>query len=428
MNKKIAVIYTAAFLTIVFGFGLSGILTPDRPLSVIENRTLSQLPAVRGESLTTRRFYQELEQYANDQIVLREPMVGLYQRQQSSDLFNAMLFENWFGTRTPRAPDDGTKATNMRFIANLAVINHRWILPKTDKVVHTNAIDTATAKLNEAIKLAQGQSIETYFVFNPSRTRALMHLYPSYMQTDAYDRSKAYFLSRLGENVNVIDTGARFDGFTKTRREQLYLETDHHWNIEGAFLAYQTMIEQLAARSPQFEDQPLSLADIQTSRLKYGRFEGSYNRQIHYAVDPYEADRTVLYKPVVPFSFSRFAVVNTDGSANHDSFDEFYGFKSGKSTYTYGSIYGGDRRKISYVNPQANNDLNVLLLKDSYMNPLTPYLARHFGRLTVYDGRYDPAFSLSRVLAEEHYDMLIIAFHDDNLFSGTYDFEKQGQP
>jgi hypothetical protein len=64
------------------------------------------------------------------------------------------------------------------------------------------------------------------------------------------------------------------------------------------------------------------------------------------------------------------------------------------------------------------------LLKDSFMNPLTPYLAQHFNKLTVFDNRYYSEFSLKKTLTSEHYDILIIAFHDDNLFSDTYNFEK----
>ncbi len=202
------------------------------------------------------------------------------------------------------------------------------------------------------------------------------------------------------------------------------METDHHWNIQGAFAAYQEMIAEISAKSAQFEDKPMSLDDIRVSGLTIGSFEGSYNSQINYAVNPKTADRTVIYEPRKPFSFSKFEVINKDGTQTVKSFNDFYGFKRGQSTYAYGTIYGGDRRKIAYENPQANNRLNVLLLKDSFMNPLTPYLAQHFNKLTVYDNRYYSEFSLKEILASEHFDMLIIAFHDDNLFSGSYEFDK----
>ncbi|QJD82888.1 DHHW family protein [Cohnella herbarum] len=424
MNKRISIVYIVVFIAIIFGFAIASILKPDRDISAIENRTLSQLPRISLEAISTRSFFEDMNQYANDQIVFRDEMVSIYQNQQNSKLFNSMLFENLLRANKPHNPEEGTAIKDSRIVSGLVVTNHKWIMPVTDKVVHTDKIDESTAKLNEAVKFAEARNTETYFVFNPSRTKALMHLYPEYLQTDAYARSKDYFLSKLDPNINVVNIGDKFDSFTKAQLEERYLETDHHWNIKGAFTAYQEMITQISNKSALFEDTPLTLNDIYVSQLTTGNFEGSYNIQINNAVSPRRADRTILYEPKVPFSFHNFEVINKDGQQTVSSFKDFYGFKKGRSTYSYGAIYGGDRRKIAYENPKANNRLNVLLLKDSFMNPITPYLAQHFNKLTVYDSRYYSEFSLKKILASEHYDVLIIAFHDDNLFSDTYNFEK----
>ncbi|MEK0317925.1 DHHW family protein [Cohnella sp. 56] len=424
MNNKTAIIYIASFLTVICGFAVISLCVPDRSSSAIENRSLSRLPAISAETVSTRRFFEQMNQYFNDQIVLRDSMVKLYQRQQNAKLFNVLLLDNLLHPAQPGQPGDGTRARTLRTVSKLMIINNKWIMPTPDRVVHTARIDESAAKLNEAVRAAEALHTETFFIFNPSRTLSLMHLYPSYLQTDAYAESKRYFLSKLDPSVNVIDIRDRLGGYTNAQLEEMYLETDHHWNIQGAFSAYQEMIDQLSARSAQFEGEPLSIEQIDVSRLTDGRFEGSYNTQINGAVSTAKADRTVLYAPRPPFSFDSFSVVDKDGSPMGKTFDEFYGFKPGKGTYTYGTIYGGDRRQITYVNEAADNELNVLLLKDSYMNPLTPYLARHFRKLTVYDSRYYSQFSLQRLLKGEHYDMLLIAFHDDNLFSDNYNFEK----
>lgn len=424
MSKRISIIYMVSFLAIIFGFAIASILTPDKDISTIENRTLSKLPTISLEAITTRTFFEDMNQYVNDQIIFRNEMVSIYQHQQNSSLFNSMLLENMINANEPRKPEDGTKIKDSRRVSDLVVTNHKWILPVTDKVVHTEKIDESTAKLNDAVSFAEEQNTETYFVFNPSRTKSLMHLYPKYLQTDAYATSKDYFLSKLDKDINVVNIGNKFDTFTKAQLEELYLETDHHWNIKGAFTAYQEMITQISNKSVKFEDKPMSISDLNVSKLTTGSFEGSYNTQINDAVSPKKADRTMIYEPKIPFIFKNFEVINKDGEQTLSSFKDFYGFKQGRSVYSYGTIYGGDRRKITYENSKANNQLNVLLLKDSFMNPITPYLAQHFNKLTVFDNRYYSEFSLREILKSEHYNMLIIAFHDDNLFSGTYQFEK----
>lgn len=424
MSKRISIAYMVAFLAIIFGFAIASGFSPEKNVSAIENRKLGKLPDFSLEAVTTPRFYEDMNQYFNDQVVLRNEMVSMYQKQQNSRLFNAMLFENLLRDETQHKPEDGTVVTDSRVVSNLVLINNKWILPVPDQVVHKREMDAAAAKLNDAVAFAKAQKTETFFVFNPSRTISLMHLYPPYLQTDAYVRSRDYFLSRLNQQVNVVDIRSRFDTLTKAQLEGLYLETDHHWNSQGAFLAYQEMIHQISKRSAQFKGEPLSLSDIRVSALTDGSFDGSYNRQSSFAIDTRTADRTMIYEPKVPFTFQSFEVINTDGSQTIRDFNEFYGYKKGQNPVTYGTLFGGDRRKIVYENPKAGNQLNVLLLKDSFMNPVTPYLAQSFHKLTVYDNRYYPEFSLKKILSSEHYDILIIALHDDNLYSQNYEFEK----
>lgn len=427
MNKRASIVYMVTFLTIIFGFGIATLIVPDRSFSTSENRLLSKLPSYHINSLFAKSFYEDINQYFNDQLVLRDQMVVFYQEQQNSKLFNALLIENMMKDKPSIAQNNGTVATDSRTVSNLILVNNKWIFPNPSKVVYTKQIDGSTAKLNEAIQFANEQGTETYFVFNPSRTKTLMHLYPTYLQTNSYTESKDYFLSKLDTSINVVNMESRFSEFTNAELEDMYLETDHHWNIKGAFIAYQEMITEISNRSKLFDAQPMSVEDINISQLVDGRFEGSYNNQINYAINPKKADRTILYEPKAPFTFSAFEVMNKDGTQTISDFQDFYGFKRGRSTYNYGSIFGGDRQKIYYENPQASNELNVLLLKDSFMNPITPYLAQHFNKLTVLDNRYYSEFSLQNVLTSEQYDILIIAFHDDNLFSGSYEFEKKSE-
>ena len=255
-----------------------------------------------------------MNQYLNDQLIFRDQMVRIYQNQQNSKIFNSMLLENMFYTKEPLKPEDGTEIKDSRIVSKIVITNNKWMLSVTDKVVHTNRIDTSTATLNEMVKFAEDQQTETFFVFNPSRTKSLMHLYPEYLQTDAYAKSKAYFLSKLDKDMKVVNIGDKFDTFTQAELEELYLETDHHWNIKGAFTAYQEMINQISDKSKQFKGEPMSLSEINVSKLTTGVFEGSYNTQINYVVNSKKADRTIIYEPKVPFKFKKFEVINKDGT------------------------------------------------------------------------------------------------------------------
>ena len=90
----------------------------------------------------------------------------------------------------------------------------------------------------------------------------------------------------------------------------------------------------------------------------------------------------------------------------------------------YGDVYSGDLKELNILNPSSKNDLKVLVLKDSYMNPIPFHIAHHFKETTIYDMRHNPTRSVYDYLASHDVDIVIIAYNDSNLISSEmYDFE-----
>ena len=77
-----------------------------------------------------------------------------------------------------------------------------------------------------------------------------------------------------------------------------------------------------------------------------------------------------------------------------------------------------------YYNELAKNDVHLLVLKDSYFMPLLPFFVQHFKEVTVIDVRYHESISMTKVIDENDFDMMMLFFHDNNLQGGSYLFEK----
>ena len=83
MNKIKNIITICLFLVLVFGILLASLLTQDKESSVLESKTLAVLPEeVTFDSYLDRSLANSLENYCNDQLVLRDRFMELYSDSQ----------------------------------------------------------------------------------------------------------------------------------------------------------------------------------------------------------------------------------------------------------------------------------------------------------------------------------------------------------
>lgn len=77
-------------------------------------------------------------------------------------------------------------------------------------------------------------------------------------------------------------------------------------------------------------------------------------------------------------------------------------------------------------NPNAPEDQAVLILKDSYQNPMLDYFTAIFREVNVIDPRnYQEDANLSTLVAERGLDMVLFLYHQDNISTELIDFLQQ---
>lgn len=419
MKKLMNYFLNFVFLTVIFSLCVSSVIANDRTSSKIENRPLASFPSFNWSDFTSGKFFGGITNYVSDQLFMRDQIVGAYQSQQQSALFNTAFFSNG-----DKKDHTGTVVKSAKLINNLLLINNEWILGGPKKQTNYPALDAAVESVNNIAKVAQRHGTEVDFILNPDKSLALSHLYPTNMQFDTSAKEKERFIKQISPTIHLVDEAKMMSSMTLKQKEDMYFKTDHHWKITGAFPAYQYAVDQLSKQSEVFHEKPLSLSDIDILRLN-GSFYGSFNAEVQNIVDP-KVEKTAVYLPKKPFSFSKFEAVSVEGKVS-DDFGKFYAAGMKNPGYTYGEVYCGDQQSIFFENPHAGNKLKALMLKDSYADAALPFYAEHFYQLTVIDNRYTTSFDLEKLLKEKHYDMLILQFKDDNIFldnKGNYAFTK----
>lgn len=162
-------------------------------------------------------------------------------------------------------------------------------------------------------------------------------IYPEYMPYYALagENSLPLLNERLeAMSINVVDA---HDVLIKNKPEGLmYHRTDSHWNAMGALRVYQQLMNTLGASHADYADAPLAKA-------------------------AFRGDLTRLYRPL----------------ALDLGFD--YSPRTERAYETVGLMRSLTDMRIETLSDA--NDLNVLVLRDSFGEALFPYLANNMGRM-----------------------------------------------
>lgn len=192
------------------------------------------------------------------------------------------------------------------------------------------------------------------------------------------------FTKRDEENNAAYDTVRalyRADGyacFSAADYEEfcrLFYQTDHHWNHRGADRGYREILALLGIS-------PEEAAGADREWIFDVVFNGSYARQTKAlcADEKFTVYSYPAFKPKITLSGKK-------GQYGHASLYEKDRFPTDELRNHYAYYYGGDYGEILIDNGHATGR-NLLLIADSYSNPLNLLLSRHFDQTCIIDLRY----------------------------------------
>ncbi|MCR4885453.1 MAG: hypothetical protein K5919_00870 [Clostridiales bacterium] len=172
--------------------------------------------------------------------------------------------------------------------------------------------------------------------------------------------------------AETYDTLARQEDFIPLREafenseEVVYYRTDHHWTLEGAYLAYRAYCSSAGL-------EPLEKDNFEISDC--GAFLGTtYTRSgLPFA----RADTLICAEPKTPVT------VRFDGEA----YDHLI-FPEEAQTYDGYAVYLKGNHGLLTVENLAGERGTLFICKDSYANSLIPFLSAHYRRIVAVDARY----------------------------------------
>jgi len=253
-------------------------------------------------------------------------------------------------------------------------------------------IDSAASRMNKLASFCRKNGWEFLFVMFPSKIDAGKTLLPAGGPADFSNENADAFIGRLS-GVEVFDTrplvSATADDVTR-----YYFKTDHHWNFDGAFKAYQAiaakMLPMLGEDSSCGDLPPLDGNNWHKAAL--GRpFLGSVGRRTGCLFAGMDEDVSYFlpgFETAISVKIPRRQIFRRGNFREAWIFEEnFAGPVAGQKDCGYG-VYGLDYAAISVYNALAPVKKRVLVIKDSYAIPVYAFLSTLFSEMEIVDLRH----------------------------------------
>lgn len=179
----------------------------------------------------------------------------------------------------------------------------------------------------------------------------------------------AYFHDRMSENVVKVDT---FNALLEHNDEYIYFRTDHHWTALGAYYSYEAICKALGY-------EPVPLEDFE--EWDQGEFEGSI-----YWKSPnprkLRLDNVMAYIPD-----GDIECLTTTGKSGGSPTPLLVDTRERALNTKYLVFLGTDYALTTVTNNSIPDGPTCIVIKDSFGNPLVPFLAATYHKVYAIDYR-----------------------------------------
>ena len=372
MKKNAHLAEALVFLVFIGLFFVLNLALPDKDFSQQENRMLQTAPKFTFSSLFEGKFTAAFEDYVTDQFALRDRWTALKAR---SELTSGKVENN-----------------GVYLCENETLIEPYTAPKKGDLDFSLDAVNTLT----------ETAGVPVYFALIPSPCEIWADKLPAGAPNDSQKETIDFAYRYV--NANTVDM---YSALTAHASEPIYYRTDHHWTTLGAYYGYTALAEAMGFS-------PVPLADYTPTVVTDSFYGTSFSSSGFSWVAPDSITSYVNQGDAVITNYPKGEPVNAS------LYDESR--LAVKDKYSY--FYGGNTPMLT-IETENIDAPSLLILRDSYMDSLSPYLMAHFSEIHILDLRYYKT-SIRSYIEEHGIDNVLVCYSvknfatDSNLFLMAY--------
>lgn len=320
------------FLLFIFSLAIVNIFCTKVDYSENENRSLASFPSVTLENLFSGTFDDDFEDWFSDHFVARDSWIQVKARtkQLTGSIENNSVY---FGKEDRliqqfTSYDSKTLENNIQYINDFCDANN----------VTANILLAPGASYGEKEFLPFG----------------------SY---NLDEKSLIYSIGKSFQDQNYIDITDEI-----SEENDLYYNTDHHWNEKGAYIGYSAICENVLDKEP--------------NTFTYEKVADGFKGTMYSKSGAFWNTGDAIYK-MIPDKEYTVSVSYDDGTESNSLFVDENLDKKDKYTYYLDGNH-------AYVDIKTNvkTKKKAVIVKDSYSHILIPYLTSEYSEIQVVDLRY----------------------------------------
>lgn len=291
---------------------------------------------------------------------------------------------------------------------------------KCGKIIHNNIVVLKNDMLNGYNKSKKGDakySVSSVTKFNDwlkAQNISFVHVVAPYKVTTSKDNLPEGIEDYLNDEVDDFVIGLSNNGVHTIDLRQLmstnidevnkyFYRTDHHWNTDAAFFAFQNIMKEINLRTRY------TGKDVWERNEIKDWFLGSQGKRVGAWFAG--TDSLVYYKP--KFDTQMSCIVPHHKNIFKDDFEKAnirkqYIEKKNYFGYNAYCVYiGGDYPLVKHRNSRATNDKRLLIIKDSFTLPLQAFMSTEFSEIDVIDPRHYRNSSIAEYVMWTQPDLVI---------------------
>ena len=367
MNKKALWAEALIFLAFIGAFFILNLVLPDRQFSEQENRYLQMRPEFSFKSLFSGDYTSKFETYTTDQFTFRDEWITLKAaselalgKQENNDVHlceNGTLIEGF------KRPENSVLDSNMSALNTL--------------VGNTDA--------------------KVYFALIPDKSDLYSSLLPKNVPNDSEKEVIDYCYGQ--SNATNVDIYSALSAHTD---EYIFYRTDHHWTSLGAYYGLSALAESMGLPCPaldSYTDRHVVSEEFYGTTWSSSGFSWVDPDTMEIFVNAPEGLKVTSYPQGSPVEGKLYD----------------FSFLEKKDKY---SMFMGGNCPMHVIETGNEDKPSLLILRDSYMDSLIPFLLDDFSEIHVLDLRYYRA-SLKAYIEQNDFDNVLVCYSVSNFCSDS---------
>lgn len=323
-----------------------------------ENRKITAMPILDGESFKSGKFMKDFEAHINDTVGYRSYFI-----QAADTIGNTGGIEPPAGKVLYTDKDIGTEA-----------IKKSCLLVLEDKIMEVFSSNAKSEQTYaDAVNVCAEQipgDVSVYSMLIPTQLAFAQPMYKN-IQTDQ-KKTIDNIYANLDKRIKTVDV---YSALEKHADEYIYFRTDHHWTQLGAYYGCWAF-----TGASGIKPAPMSEFKAHTQPESfYGYLSEKAPGEINEEGKDFLIWWDIESKYKLRYTFRSYSGDNT--------YSSYRGTMYNKAANDYKFFFETDHPYAKIRNSSLSNDRCILLIKDSYANAIAPWFVTAFENVIMVDPR-----------------------------------------